>query len=151
MGIPYGPILPCFSCVHNRRRCVAFSSGTSARCVLLCLRRNCHRRSPKWKQVSRGGMVMSIISALSSLLLLIYATFVYMGIYSSFVLLSILLLLIMVIVPTISASLTCKPLCCQKGVIQPNQAHYQPNQAYYLTHQVNQIHYQPNQVRYQPN
>ena len=94
---------------------------------------------------------MSIISALSSLLLLIYATFVYMGIYSSFVLLSILLLLIMVIVPTISASLTCKPLCCQKGVIQPNQAHYQPNQAYYLTHQVNQIHYQPNQVRYQPN
>ena len=111
-------------------------------------------------------MVMSIISALSALLLLIYATFVYMDIYSSFVFLSILLLLIMVIVPTISASLTCKPLCCQKRpterVVQPNQAHYysnpvyfQPEQVHYqpsqVSNQVNQAQYHPNQVHYNPN
>ena len=56
----YGPYLPCFSCVlHPQRcrrfgRCVPCCSG-SALCVLLCLRRNCHRRSSKWQQVPCGG------------------------------------------------------------------------------------------------
>merc|ERR1712012_438413 len=63
----------------------------------------------------------------------------------------ILLLVVMVIVPTISACLTCKPLCSQERpserVVQPNQAHYQPNRV----NQANQTNYQPNQVYHQPN
>merc|ERR1712013_176726 len=102
-------------------------------------------------------MVMGIVSALFALLLLLalingiaYFSGLFSDKASGFIFLSLILALIMVIVPTISSSLTCKPLCCQKrpsqGVIQPNQAHYQPNQAYYPTNQVNQIHYQPNQI-----
>jgi len=102
-------------------------------------------------------MVMSIIFALSALLLfpLLFMAFVmWLGGSNGpdwLAVLLILLLVIMVIVPTISASLTCKPLCCQErpheGVIQSNQAHYQPNRV----NQANQTNYQPNQVYHQPN
>ena len=54
----YGPYLPCFSCVldpqRSQRSRRSVCSG-SALCVLLCLWRNCHRRSSKWQQVPRGG------------------------------------------------------------------------------------------------
>ena len=54
----YGPYLPCFSCVldpqRSQRSQRSVCSG-SALCVLLCLRRNCHRRSSKWQQVPCGG------------------------------------------------------------------------------------------------
>ena len=50
----YGPYLPCFSCVLEQRcrRCVLSGSALS---VLLFLRRNCHRRSSKSRQVPCGG------------------------------------------------------------------------------------------------
>ena len=107
-------------------------------------------------------MVMSIISALSALVFVIVVTFLssvffaFFGQYHNsnyYLLLPIILGLLLVIVPTISASLTCQPLCCQK-VVQPNlvnnHVHYQPNHVSQVHHQPNQGHYQPNQAFYQP-
>jgi len=101
-------------------------------------------------------LVMSIISALCSLVYLLYAT---LGSYfllernsvsTWMAVIPFLIFLIMVIVPTISAALTCKPLCCQKrpteGVVQPNQAHYYSNPVYFQPEQVHQVHYNPNLV-----
>ena len=108
-------------------------------------------------------MVMSIISALSALVFVVLVTFLssvffaFFGQYHNsnyYLLLPIILGLLLVIVPTISASLTCQPLCCQK-VVQPNlvnnHVHYQPNHVSQVHHQPNQAHYQPNQAFYQPN
>ena len=60
--------------------------------------------------------------------------------------------LTMLIVAIISASLTCKPLCCRPVKQElvhhhPNQAPYQPSQAHYHP---SQVYYQPNQASYQP-
>ena len=75
-------------------------------------------------------MVMSIISALSALVFVIVVTFlssVFFALFGQYhnsnyyLLLPIILGLLLVIVPTISASLTCQPLCCQK-VVQPNRS-----------------------------
>ena len=92
-------------------------------------------------------MVMSTIFALSALLLfplLFMVLAMWFGGSNGpewLAVLLILLLVVMVIVPTISACLTCKPLCSQERpserVVQPNQAHYQPNR-------VNQVHHQHN-------
>ena len=61
--------------------------------------------------------------------------------------LTILLLLSMVIVPTISACLACKDLRSQKrpseGVVQTNQTHYHPNQ---VCNQPNQVSNQSKKV-----
>merc|ERR1712013_253953 len=108
------------------------------------------------KRLMITTMVMSIISALCSLVYLLYAT---LGSYfllernsvsTWMAVIPFLILLIMVIVPTISASLTCKPLCCQKkpteGVVQPDQAHYYSNPVYFQPEQVHQVHYNPNLV-----
>ena len=118
-------------------------------------------------------MLMGIASSLFALLLLLalingiaYFSGLFSDKASGFIFLSLIIVLIMVIVPTISASLTFKPLCCQKrpseGVVQPNQAHYysnpvyfQPEQVHYqpsqVSNQVNQAQYHPNQVHYNPN
>ena len=97
---------------------------------------------------------MSIIFALFALVLVIFATYFVVTVLNSpnlalvglgqdagWAMLTILLLLSMVIVPTISACLACTPLSSQKrpseGVVQTNQAQYHPNQ-------VNQVHHQHN-------
>ena len=90
--------------------------------------------------------MMSIVFALLALALLMFVTFWVFSVLDrlwlqGWAVLPILLLLSMVIVPTISACLACKPLFSQKrpseGVVQTNQTHYHPNQ-------VNQVHHQHN-------
>ena len=80
-------------------------------------------------------MVMSIICTLSAIVVLMYpAIWIIVALVAApgsaapdrWTVLTILFMLAMLIVPTISAFLTCKPLCCQKT---PSERVDQPNQA----------------------
>ena len=114
-------------------------------------------------------MVMSIISAVCAGILLIMSSlnwannrswnyndqYWHWNPVASYVLL-ILSGMAMLIAAIVSASLTCKPLCCrpvQQELVHHhpnqfnNQAPYQPSQAHYHP---SQVYYQPNQASYQP-
>ena len=98
----------------------------SALCVLLCLRRNCHRRSSKWQQVPRGGhhkdeqhhrplcTYCSDLSLFHRFGITVFWTDTTWRVEAGWAVLPILLLLSMVIVPTISACLACKAISSQK-------------------------------------
>ena len=99
-------------------------------------------------------MVMGIVSALFALLLLLalingiaYFSGLFSDKASGFIFLSLIIVLIMVIVPTISACLACKALRSQKRpseeIVQTNQTHYHPNQ---VCNQPNQVSNQSKKV-----
>ena len=121
------------------------------------------------KFVVVSTMVMSIISAVCAVILMTMSIinwvknrpwsyedeYWHKNPVASYVLL-ILSGMAMLIAAILSASLTCKPLCC-RHVKQElvhhhpnqhnNQAPYQPSQAHYHS---SQVYYQPNQASYQP-